>query len=152
KNGKEWLAFPAKSYETKAGATAWQPLVEFAESATEARRQFQEQAVAAIHDFIEEQNAEVTYERRPEPTAGVNPSAAARSHLRARVTRCSRCIGRSSTTVRSRVLAAGCAAKTPRSIQSLATRRTAICPPQPTPASSNCCLACASPRPISASR
>jgi len=69
KNGKEWLAFPAKSYETKAGATAWQPLVEFAESATEARRQFQEQAVAAIHDFIEEQNAEVTYERRQEPTS-----------------------------------------------------------------------------------
>jgi hypothetical protein len=47
KNGKEWVGFPARSYETKDGTTSWSPLVEFAEGATEARRQFQEQAVAA---------------------------------------------------------------------------------------------------------
>ena len=59
KGGREWIGFPARSYEAKDGTTAWQPLVEFAEGATEARRQFQEQAVAAIHDFVDKQNAEV---------------------------------------------------------------------------------------------
>src|SRR5262245_29726665 len=58
KNGKEWVAFPARPYETKNGTTAWQPLVEFAEGATEARKQFQQSAVAAIHQFVDEQNAE----------------------------------------------------------------------------------------------
>jgi hypothetical protein len=69
KNGKEWVGFPARSYTDKDGNTQWSPLVEFAESAGEARRQFQEQAVAAIHDFIEECDAEVTYERRQEPAS-----------------------------------------------------------------------------------
>jgi hypothetical protein len=59
KNDREWIGFPARSYEAKDGTIAWQPLVEFAEGAAEARRQFQEQAVAAIHQFVDEQNAEV---------------------------------------------------------------------------------------------
>jgi hypothetical protein len=58
KNGHEWVGFPARAYETKTGETAWQPLVEFADGATAARKQFQEQAVAAVHDFIDRQNAE----------------------------------------------------------------------------------------------
>jgi len=68
-NGREWIGFPARSFEDKNGNTLWQPLVEFADGASEARRQFQEQAVAAIHDFIDEQNAEVVYERRREDEA-----------------------------------------------------------------------------------
>ena len=58
KNGREWVGFPARSYEAKDGTTAWQPLVEFAEGATEARRQFQEQAVAAIRAIAAEQDRE----------------------------------------------------------------------------------------------
>jgi hypothetical protein len=49
KNGKEWVGFAARPYENKDGDTAWQPIVEFAEGATEARKQFQEQALEAIH-------------------------------------------------------------------------------------------------------
>jgi hypothetical protein len=48
-NGREWVSFPAKPYETKNGETAWQPIVEFAEGAKEAREQFQRQALEAIH-------------------------------------------------------------------------------------------------------
>ena len=48
-SGKEWVGFAAKPYETKTGETAWQPIVEFAEGATEARKQFQQQALEAIH-------------------------------------------------------------------------------------------------------
>jgi hypothetical protein len=60
-NGKEWVSFAAKPYETKNGETVWQPIVEFAEGATEARKQFQEQALAAIHAVVAAQN------RRAEP-------------------------------------------------------------------------------------
>jgi hypothetical protein len=49
KNGKQWVGFPARSYTDKNGATQWQPLIEFAEGAKEARAQFQEQALAAVH-------------------------------------------------------------------------------------------------------
>jgi hypothetical protein len=49
KDGKEWVGFPARSYETKDGTTAWQPLIEFAEGAKDAREQFREQAIEAIH-------------------------------------------------------------------------------------------------------
>jgi hypothetical protein len=48
KNGKEWVGFPAKSY-TANGETKWAPLIEFAEDAGEARKQFQQQALDAIH-------------------------------------------------------------------------------------------------------
>jgi hypothetical protein len=49
KDGKEWVGFPARAYETKNGETAWQPLIEFAEGAKEAREQFRRQAIEAIH-------------------------------------------------------------------------------------------------------
>jgi hypothetical protein len=58
KNGKEWVAFPARSYTDKAGATQWSPNVEFAEGAAEARRQFQERALEAIHAAAAEQERE----------------------------------------------------------------------------------------------
>jgi len=48
KNGKEWVAFPARSYTDKDGATQWQALIEFAVGAKEAREQFQRQALDAI--------------------------------------------------------------------------------------------------------
>jgi hypothetical protein len=48
KNGKHWIAFPARSYQDKDGSTSWSPVVEFAEGATAAREQFQQQAVAAV--------------------------------------------------------------------------------------------------------
>jgi hypothetical protein len=54
-NGKEWVGFPARSYIDKNGATQWQVLVEFAEGASEARKQFQQQALEAIHVVVAEQ-------------------------------------------------------------------------------------------------
>jgi hypothetical protein len=48
-DGKEWVGFPDRSYTDKDGATQWQALIEFAEGATEARKQFQQQALEAIH-------------------------------------------------------------------------------------------------------
>jgi hypothetical protein len=69
KNGKEWIGFPSRQYQDKAGNIQWSPLVEFAAGATEARRQFQEFAVGAIHDWIDEHESEVTYEPRREPDA-----------------------------------------------------------------------------------
>jgi hypothetical protein len=55
KAGKEWVGFPARSYEDKDGQTKWQPLIEFAKDADEARRRFQEQALDAIHAFADEE-------------------------------------------------------------------------------------------------
>jgi hypothetical protein len=52
KNGKEWVGFPARSYQDADGNTRWAPLVEFAEGATEARQQFQELAIEAIHQAV----------------------------------------------------------------------------------------------------
>jgi hypothetical protein len=49
KGDREWASFPARSYQGDDGATRWSPMVEFAKDAREARRQFQEQALAAIH-------------------------------------------------------------------------------------------------------
>ena len=54
-DGKEWVGLPAKPYETKNGETAWQPIIEFTEGAKEARDQFQEGALAAIHAAVAEQ-------------------------------------------------------------------------------------------------
>jgi len=53
-DGKEWVGFPARSYETKTGETAWQPVVEFAEGAKDAREQFRRQALDAIHAATEQ--------------------------------------------------------------------------------------------------
>jgi hypothetical protein len=49
KSGKEWVGFPARSYIGQDGETKWQPLIEFAEDAGEARKAFQQQALDAIH-------------------------------------------------------------------------------------------------------
>jgi hypothetical protein len=49
KDGKEWVGFPAKSFTSQDGETKWQPLVEFAEGAREAREQFRTGAIEAIH-------------------------------------------------------------------------------------------------------
>jgi hypothetical protein len=57
KNGKEWIAFPARSYTDKNHNTQWSPVVEFAAGATEAREQFQKLAINAIH--IAEAEAEL---------------------------------------------------------------------------------------------
>jgi hypothetical protein len=48
-DGTEWVGFPARSYQDKDGNTQWQPLIEFAEGAKEAREQFRRQALDAIH-------------------------------------------------------------------------------------------------------
>jgi hypothetical protein len=49
KDGKEWIGFPARPYEKDDGTTAWSQVVEFAEGAKEARTQFQQHALAAVH-------------------------------------------------------------------------------------------------------
>ena len=59
-NGKEWIGFPARSYTKDDGTTAWQPLVEFAEGATEARKQFQQKALEAIHAAVAEQDEAIS--------------------------------------------------------------------------------------------
>jgi hypothetical protein len=57
-HGKEWIAFPARSYVGPDGETKWQPLVEFAgKNATAAREQFRNQALVAVHDFVAKQEA-----------------------------------------------------------------------------------------------
>jgi hypothetical protein len=49
KEGKEWVGFPARSYQKQDGSTGWQPLVEFAADAQDLRSQFQRLALDAIH-------------------------------------------------------------------------------------------------------
>ena len=58
KNGQGWVGLPAKSYETK-NLTAWQPIIEFANGAKEARKQFQEKALEAIHSAAAQQEHDV---------------------------------------------------------------------------------------------
>jgi hypothetical protein len=50
KGDRRWISFPARPYEDKDGKTQWAAMVEFAEGATAAREQFQQQAVAAVLD------------------------------------------------------------------------------------------------------
>jgi hypothetical protein len=59
-NGKEWIGFSAKPYETESGGRAWQPIIVFAEGAEEARERFQCQAIAAIHSFAEQNTGAVS--------------------------------------------------------------------------------------------
>jgi hypothetical protein len=54
KNGKEWVGFPARSFQGEDGTTRWAPLVEFVAGATAARQQFQQQAIEAIHAAVAE--------------------------------------------------------------------------------------------------
>ena len=48
KNGKWWVAFPARPYEGKDGAQHWQQLIEFGDPSSKAR--FQAQALEALRD------------------------------------------------------------------------------------------------------
>jgi hypothetical protein len=50
KGGREWLNFPARSYQDMHGRTQWAAILEFAPGAKAAREQFQRLALAAIHD------------------------------------------------------------------------------------------------------
>jgi hypothetical protein len=56
-NGREWISLPARPYTDNNGNTMWSPLVEFATGAKQAREQFQEQALAAIHAVVAERDA-----------------------------------------------------------------------------------------------
>jgi hypothetical protein len=47
KNGKHWIGFPARPYQSQEGTTLWSPLIEFTGDGR-ARAQFQQQAVAAV--------------------------------------------------------------------------------------------------------
>jgi hypothetical protein len=57
KKGKEWISFPARSYQAD-GGTRWSPLIEFADGATAARQQFQQQAIEAIHQAVAAESGE----------------------------------------------------------------------------------------------
>jgi hypothetical protein len=55
----KWVGFPARSYLDKSGGTSWQPIVELAWSASEARERFRKQALAAIHSAVEHEGADL---------------------------------------------------------------------------------------------
>jgi hypothetical protein len=55
--GNEWVSLPARPYQGSDGVQRWQSIVEFAAGATTARKQFQEQALAAIHAVAEAEAA-----------------------------------------------------------------------------------------------
>jgi hypothetical protein len=48
-DGREWIALPSQRYEGSDGLARFTPLVEFAPSASEARRRFQQATLDAIH-------------------------------------------------------------------------------------------------------
>jgi hypothetical protein len=58
KNGKWWIAFPAKQFQNKDGQASWVPLIEFAAGAGEAREAFQTQAVAAVRAVADKQKSD----------------------------------------------------------------------------------------------
>jgi hypothetical protein len=53
-DGKELVQLPMRGYRNKDGSQQFRPLIEFAEGTTgeRASKQFQEQALAAIRDFV----------------------------------------------------------------------------------------------------
>ena len=57
-NGKEWISFPARSYEDPNGGVSWAPVVEFAAGAKKAHAQFQRQTLEAIHAAAAAENAD----------------------------------------------------------------------------------------------
>ena len=57
KGDREWVSFPARSYQGDDGATRWSSMIEFAEGAREARKQFQDKALEAIHAVAAKQEA-----------------------------------------------------------------------------------------------
>jgi hypothetical protein len=54
RDDQEWVSFFTRSYEGNDGATHWMPVIEFAAGARQARQQFQNEAIAAIDNFIEQ--------------------------------------------------------------------------------------------------
>jgi hypothetical protein len=48
-DGREWVALPSQRYEGSDGVARFTPLVEFAPSASEARRRFHQATLDAIH-------------------------------------------------------------------------------------------------------
>lgn len=54
-NGEQWVGLPTRAYTGADGSTKYAPVVEFAESAREARKKFQEQALAAIRSVATEE-------------------------------------------------------------------------------------------------
>jgi hypothetical protein len=48
-DGRDGIGLPSKPYQSGDGVTRWKPMVEFASPAVEARRWFQDAALAAIH-------------------------------------------------------------------------------------------------------
>jgi hypothetical protein len=48
-NGREWIGLLSKPYQGGDGVTRWKPMIEFASSASEARKRFQEAALKAVH-------------------------------------------------------------------------------------------------------
>jgi hypothetical protein len=57
-DGREWVGLPARSYQDEDGVERWQPIVGFARDAHQAREQFYELALEAIHAFVDEQERE----------------------------------------------------------------------------------------------
>ena len=55
--GQEWVTLPSQRYEGANGVARYTALVEFALNAKEARRRFQEAALAAIHAVLSEGHA-----------------------------------------------------------------------------------------------
>lgn len=51
-NGDQWIALPSRSYTGLDGSTKYAPVVEFAESASAARKQFQEKALEAVRAVV----------------------------------------------------------------------------------------------------
>jgi hypothetical protein len=51
-DGREYIALPSQRYEGQDGVARYNPLVEFAPNAKEARQRFQEAALAAIHSNL----------------------------------------------------------------------------------------------------
>jgi hypothetical protein len=56
--GKQWISFPARSYQDGNGRTQWAALIEFAEGAGEAREAFQRLAVTAVRTFADKQKSD----------------------------------------------------------------------------------------------
>ncbi|HEY1863432.1 MAG TPA: hypothetical protein VGG77_07030 [Roseiarcus sp.] len=54
KNGKQWIAFPSREWRGQDGERRFSPIIEFAEGATEARKRFQEMALAALSETADQ--------------------------------------------------------------------------------------------------
>lgn len=53
RDGSSWVSLPSEKYQKPGGETAYKPIIEF--GSTEAKRKFQEQATAAVAQYLESQ-------------------------------------------------------------------------------------------------